>query len=233
VISGLPAILLPGGQFTRAQTIEQRIHSLCDIPASYSWSDFLAALNSYAEAHKTKILIAIDALNEAESSEIWRQALPGFIAYFKDSPWLVLVTTCRTTYLQPIWDNQGPANLVRTSGFRSGDLDEAITKYFDHYKLKADLTLAPLEQFRHPIYLKIFSESQNPERLLEKEVFLGQQTLFTVFDEFLTHVNKAVCRRLSQTALNPPGATSFGATRAHVLGYQRSPCAFRGCLYKT
>jgi hypothetical protein len=195
---GLPAILLPGGQFTRHQTIERKILYICDVPASYSWSEFLAALEACAEAHRTKVLIAIDALNDADKIEVWRQELSGFVAALAHSPRVALVTTCRTSYREAIWEASGLTNTAYTYGFHGDPLEEAITRYFDYYKLKADLTLAPIEQFKHPIYLRIFCESQNPTRTSEKEVYLGQQTLFKVFDQFLGQVNNAVCRRLSR-----------------------------------
>lgn len=198
VTAGLPAILLLGGPFSRNLRIERRILDICDVPANFSWSDFLAALDSYAEAHKTRVLIAIDALNDAESVELWRQELSGFIASLADFPRLALLTTCRTSYQEAIWDKGPPPNRDYVYGFHGEDLKKTLTKYFDYYRLKADLTLEPLEQFEHPIYLRVFCESQNPERVSEKEVYLGQQTLLKVFDEFLNNVNKIICARLSK-----------------------------------
>ncbi len=198
VKAGLPAILLLGSHFSRQLTIEQRILDICDIPASYSWSDFLAALDSYAEAYKTRILFAIDALNEAESVELWRQELSGFITSLGDFPHLALLTTCRASYQEAIWDKGFPPNCDYVYGLHGEDLKQTLAKYFDYYKLKADLTLEPLEQFRNPIYLRVFCESQNSERTEEKEVYLGQQTLFKVFDQFLNNVNKTICAHLSK-----------------------------------
>ena len=111
VLSGLPAILLLGGQFNRTQTIEQRIRHLCDIPPSYSWGDFLATLEAYAEAYHTRVLIAIDALNEAESIEIWRQELPGFITHLAPSRRSALITMCRSRYREAIWGDRGAGQL--------------------------------------------------------------------------------------------------------------------------
>ena len=198
VQGGLPAILLLGGQFTRHQTLEQRVHDICDIPASYSWGDFVSALDSYAEAHKTAILIAIDALNEAESIDIWKQELPGFIEGIKRSRRIKLVTTCRTSYREAIWGKQSPQNSIPLPSLHGHSLEETLSKYFAHYKLKVDLTSASLEQFSHPIYLRIFCESQNPKREQEREVYVGQQTIFAVFEQFLSRVNTTVCERLSR-----------------------------------
>jgi hypothetical protein len=51
VKAGLPAILLLGEQFGKGNIIENRIREICDIPQNYSWTDFVAALESYAEAY--------------------------------------------------------------------------------------------------------------------------------------------------------------------------------------
>lgn len=198
VKADLPAILLLGSHFSRTSTIERSMLNICDVPASYSWSDFLAALDSYAEAHRTRVLIAIDALNDAESVKLWRQELSGFIASLADFPRLALLTTCRTSYQEVIWDKGSPPNRDYVYGFHGEDLKKTLAKYFDYYKLKADLTLEPLEQFKHPIYLRVFCESQNPERGVEKEVYLGRQTLFKVFEQFLINVNNIICARLSK-----------------------------------
>lgn len=198
VTAGLPAILLLGGPFSRNLRIERRILEICDVPTDYSWSDFLAALDSYAEAHGTRVLIAIDALNDAESVELWRQELSGFIASLAEFPRLALLTTCRTSYQEAIWGKGSPLNRDDIYGFHGEDLKHTLKKYFDYYKLKADFTLEPLEQFKHPIYLRVFCESQNPKRIEEKEVYLGQQTLFKVFDQFLNNVNNTICVRLSK-----------------------------------
>lgn len=196
--AGRPALLLLGGSFSTATTIEKKILEILDIPASYSWSDLLGALEAFAEAHKTKVLIAIDALNEAASVDVWRNGLRGFASTILTSPWLVLVTTCRSSYRAAIWDDKSPSTAIDAYGLTGDSLEEAIDKYFEYYKLKADLTFAPLAQFSHPLYLKLFCEAQNPERLWEKEVYVGQQTLFEVFDMFLEQASRALCWRLSK-----------------------------------
>jgi hypothetical protein len=82
-------------------------------------------------------------------------------------------------------------------GFDAYDVTEtAIEKYFSWYKIKADLTAAPLDQFQYPFYLKIFCEIQNAARQEEKHVYVGESTLFEVFDKYLAQCNRAVCDRL-------------------------------------
>ena len=199
--AGLPALFIRGMRFTRDQSIEEQLRSILDIPPSYSWNDFLQALSAAAEAYHTRVPLVIDGLNESTHngafSSVWRLGLEGFvqeIAQFKN---LVLITTCRTSYKEAIWRNDEPPNAVCSDGFDTDDeREEAVTKYFNEYKIKADLTTAPLEQFRHPIYLKIFCETQNDTRDIEQDIFIGEQTLFEVFEEYLKRCNQEVCHRL-------------------------------------
>ncbi len=202
VSSEFPAILLHGGQFGMGQTIENKIREICDVPASCNWNSFLGAVESYAEACGTKVLVAIDSLNEASTIEVWRQGMASFISDLTRSPWIALITTCRTTYQMPVWNETPPPNSAYLHGFDSHSLEEAVTKYFEYFKIKADLTFAPLEQFLHPIYLGMFCQINNPNRLNEKDVFIGQETLFKVFERYLETIDTKVCYRLSK----PPSA---------------------------
>jgi hypothetical protein len=197
IASSLPAILLLGQHFTGSVPLKQ-ILQILDIPGSYSWEDFVKTLQSAAEAYKTKIPIVIDALNEAQTVDMWKRELPGFAYALSSLPQVILVTTCRSNYRSEIWQQSEPKNTIETYGFEPDSLENAISKYFDWYKIKCDLTLAPLNQFYHPIFLKIFCESQNRERRVEKQIYLGEQTLLKVFEDYITVSNEAICSKLSK-----------------------------------
>lgn len=198
ITNGLPAILLLGKQFTGNVPLEKKILQILDIPSSYSWEDFVQALQVAAKAHKTKIPIVIDALNEAQNVDIWKHELPGFTDLSTNLPQVVLITTCRLNYQSKIWKPPEPKNAIETYGFEPDSREEAIAKYFDWYKIKCDLTLAPLNQFNHPIFLKIFCESQNRERRIEKQIYLGEQTLLQVFEDYVTQCNEVICSKLDK-----------------------------------
>ena len=215
--NGLPALFVRGSLFTTEQPIEAQLRTILDIPPSYSWHDFLQALSAAAEAYHTRIPLIIDGLNESVHnstfSKVWELGLKGLVQEIAKTKDLVLITTCRKSYEDAIWKEVSPKediipgkiiwkdkdslNLVYAYGFYTDEVkQEAIDKYFNAYKIKADLTLAPLAQFEHPLYLKIFCETKNRERKTEKEVYVGEQTLFEVFDEYLNQCNRAVCKRL-------------------------------------
>jgi len=199
-ISGLPALLVLGRHFTSDRPLWEQLLRILDVPSSYSWNDFLQALEAAAEAYHTRIPLVIDGLNEATFngafSNVWRLYLPGLIQEIAQTKNVVLITTCRTTYKGAIWPKGIPQNTEYAYGFDAYDVETAIYKYFTWYKIKADLTASPLSQFEQPIYLKIFCESKNPTRQEEKHVYVGDYTLFEVFDDYLEQANRAVCERL-------------------------------------
>ena len=198
VNNNLPAILLLGRDFTRDKPIEKKILEILDIPSQYSWFEFLSALESMAEAYRIRIPIVIDALNESETTDIWKNQLPGFTEYLKKYPRIILINTCRTLYTDYIWEGKKPQNYIYIYGFNEINLEEAINKYFSYYKIKADLTLVSLNQFKHPFYLKLFCETNNPERKEEKQIYIGEQTLYKVIDEYLTKCNEKISCKLSR-----------------------------------
>lgn len=198
--AGLPALLVLGVHFTRDGPLEEQLRAILDIPPAYSWHDFLRALSVAAQAHCTRIPLVIDGLHEATRdgvlSRVWELGLPGLVADVATTKDVVLVTTCRTSYRNAIWLNGGPANTEYAGGFDWTEVREAVRRYFQAYRIEADLTAAPLEQFSHPIYLKIFCETENPERRQVRHIYVGEQTLFKVFDDYLAQCNRALCERL-------------------------------------
>ena len=196
----LPALFVLGRHFTSDQPLHEQLLRIFDIPATYSWNDFLQALESAALAYRTRIPLVIDGLNEAMQngrfSDVWKLGLPGLIQEIGQNKNLVLFTTCRSTYREDIWTNGDPENVCYTYGFEEYDVEAAVEKYFSWYRIKADLTATPLSQFHHPIYLKIFCESINAKRQEEKYIFVGEFTLFEVFDKYLKQCNRAICERL-------------------------------------
>ena len=197
---GLPAILILGRHFTSDHPLHEQLLVLLDIPKKYTFQNFLTNLSSYAKKHKTRIPIFIDGLNEAIHqglfSNVWSNDLPGFIEELSQYEDIVLVSTCRTSYREVIWPENDDPNIIPLYGFDSHNIESAIEKYFEYYKIQGDLTEASISQFEHPIYLRIFCESANPEREEEIQVYVGEETLNEIFDNFLVQANRRIVKRL-------------------------------------
>ena len=203
----LPALFIRGSHFTNDSPIEELLLRILGIPPSYSWRDFLQALSAAAEAYHTRIPLIVDGLNESTYngafSNVWQSRLKGFAQEIAQTKNLVLITTCRASYKEAIWKDEDPPNMVCAYGFDTYEVEQAVEKYFNEYKITADLTTAPLTQFEHPIYLKIFCENKNRDGNTEEHSYDGEQTLFEVFEGYLKQCNRAVCDSLGLRPTTP------------------------------
>ena len=192
-----PLCLFAGATLPLLNRLKHSCEKNSDIPPARSWHEFLGALSAAAEAYHTRIPLIIDGLNESTHngtfSKIWELGLKGLVQEITQTKNVVLITTCRTSYKEAIWRDEDPPNSAYAHGFDTDEVtQEAIEKYFNAYKIKADLTLASLRQFEHPLHLKIFCETKNCERKTEVQVYVGEQSLFEIFDEYLEQLDISV-----------------------------------------
>jgi len=226
---GYPGLLLVGEQFTTEDPIATQIQSLLDV-GHLPWATFVGALEACADAHHVRIPLVIDGLNEATRSgalsPIWRSHLASFCAdLIAKTDAIVVVTTCRDSYEDAIWDSVEPTGKMLLGSHLSYDVDDAVKRYFDYYKIVADIGAAPRQQFQHPIYLRLFCEATNPERSSPKHVMLGEESLFAVFDRYLDECNRRVAHRLGR----PRGARLLDAAVTSIA-WQLWTANVRGCL---
>jgi len=170
----LPAIFLTGDSFNNESNLAEAFLKLIDVPKTYSLSDLLAVMDNYGKVHGAKIPIVIDGLNETiygrYFSTIWRDHLATFYNMVAKTENLVLVTTCRSSYKDTIWDNSYRHYFHYLERFDYDIIREAVDKYFNKYRISADLTFANLYRFERPIFLRVFCEIKNPEWRTGKEV---------------------------------------------------------------
>ncbi|WP_050184068.1 NACHT domain-containing protein [Domibacillus robiginosus] len=193
---GLPAIFISGKNIVDSRLLSEQLLANLDIPRNYSWSDFLKALDVAGKAFRTKIPIFIDGLNEVRDIGIIKNGLHGLIKEISSFDNICLITTCRTTYIKPIFEKT-PHHSVYLQGFSNENLAEAIKVYFGYYKIKADISAVSLEAFEHPLYLQIFCQTKNPERGYEKKVFINEQSMFEIFEAYIDQCNEKLSERLN------------------------------------
>jgi hypothetical protein len=111
---------------------------------------------------------------------------------------IMLMTTSRSSYEAQIWDPNDDDGRIHLQGFPDSRISEAVERYFRHFKIKADLTFDSIEQFRNPLYLRIFCEAINHERQIEKEVFVGRQYILGMFETFLDRRNESFSTRINK-----------------------------------
>lgn len=194
-----PVIFLTGDKFNNEKYITEAIQKNLDIPNQYSIDDFIQALDTYGSIIKSKVPLIIDGLNETtfnkSFSPIWQSHLKSFIKKIAKTANVVLITTCRISYKNRVFENIPTTDFRYLRGFRDFEvIEEAVEKYFQKYKIKTDLQFANLERFGEPLFLKIFCESKNPnfESGDEIVVNLDEETTFDIFEEYLNQINRQV-----------------------------------------
>lgn len=160
-----PALLLLGSSFRNSVTPKERILQLLELDDSYSFKDFLGALDILGEIYKCKIPIIIDGLNESYPSagEIWYNELYSIINDVRKYSNILLITTCREKrdYIQQIFDKESYKevdNFVYLKGFTDKNINNAVEKYFEKYSIKPSSKPYDITLFENPLRLKIFCE---------------------------------------------------------------------------
>lgn len=160
-----PALLLLGSSFRSSVSPKQRIIQLLDLEGSYTFKDFLGAVDIIGERYKCKIPIIIDGLNESYPSagEIWFSEVYSIINDVRSFSNIILITTCREKreYIQQIFDRdtyKEVENFLYLKGFTDKNINSAVQKYFEKYKIKPSSKPFDITLFENPLRLKIFCE---------------------------------------------------------------------------
>jgi len=203
-----PAIFIFAKDIATNRSLEEQLKDELSIPTDWSFDDFLGALEIAARINKIKIPIIIDGLNESTFwDSVWKTGLERLILKIKEKyQHLVVIATYRTSYEDQLFhknyfdyktnkDRWKIRQVVR--GFE-GLTWEAIQIYFDFYKIKLGSHSNAIGYFEHPLYLKLFCKTKNPDRKKEVNVSFQNEDLFEVFDEYINNSNKNITNALQE-----------------------------------
>ncbi|WP_462265877.1 NACHT domain-containing protein [Mucilaginibacter sp.] len=208
----LPALFIPGIKLNGSNPLCDQILRLFDIPQEYNFTGFLDLLDSLGHIHNIRVPIVIDGLNEALAvngslNKIVREDIPQLEIEVTSRKNLVLITTCRRSYGKYFWSdvNLHPSdNFHSLDGFNNHEDLKALTKkYFQEYKIQADLSFNSLIQFSKPIYIRIFCEVTNPNKLHWKEISLGYHSIYRTFEKYTEIADAKIFRKLTETGKAP------------------------------
>ena len=175
----------------RRGTIDDLVTRLRGLPAT-SFEELLEAVESVGVRTGSRIPIVIDGLTESEDPATWRGELETLSSILSSFQHVVVVVTLRPSAA----DVALPSSLPRVSlhGF-SSLTSEAISRYFDYYKIDAGGLRLPLDRFSDPLFLRIFCEATNPDR----EVWVGPErvpsSLVGAFTEFRRVAVERIAKR--------------------------------------
>lgn len=212
---GRPAgIFLHGRNLHRGQSLDDLAHhfSINGNPLT-SMEKLLASLDAAGKRAGCRLPILIDGLNEAENPKDWKPALAILSETVKSYPNVLIVCTLRTGERrreEQRWGHGPQANnresfavmslpagvrRIESEGF-GGDVDDAIEKYFSHFKINPGDAEIPVELLQHPLTLRIFCQVTNPKRESEVKIDFFPASLSPLFEKYVSNA----CERISQMA---------------------------------
>lgn len=199
----LPTVILMGQQFlSKEHPWTQVLHQL-DLGSS-SADVFVGALEAAAQAADSRALVMIDAINEGEGDAIWQAHLASFLARLQRSPWIGVVLSVRTPYLERVIiipEVLESAQIVEHRGF-SESTYAAVMRYCKQFDLEFPTTPLLRPEFDNPLFLRTLCEGLRSNR--QSRFPAGAEGITQVFNRYLNGVNKDIAESLD---LDPQTAT--------------------------
>ena len=201
VDAGKPALLLLGQSLTSLDDPWHQILATLDLK-NVEVEVFLGALESAAQLRGCKALVAIDAINEGQGTTIWPGHLAAFLERARKSPWISVVLSIKSDFIDWIFEDGFPDNAVVIDhvGFGSKTFD-AVDKYFAHHGLRAISAPILNPEFRNPLFLKTLCKGlQDSGSNAVPNDHIG---LAEVFNLYLNGANSRLANRLDYRKNKP------------------------------
>ena len=195
-----PTVLLLGQWFRGEDDPWTRLLQKLDLH-SFSTEQFVGSLEVAAQTSNSRALLMIDALNEGDGHNIWRDELSLFLSRIKDSQWIDVVLSVRTSY-EPLLvsDNvRGEAVTLTHYGFEDAKYD-AITTYFTHHGIEIPSSPMLQPEFNNPLFLKTICKGL--EERGETRIPVGFQGITAIFNLYIDTLNERLARELDYDSRN-------------------------------
>ena len=198
----LPTVILMGQRFLTKEDPWKQVLDQLDLSSS-SADVFVGALEAATQAADSRALLIIDAINEGEGDAIWPAHLAPFLARLQRSPWIGVVLSVRTPYLERVVTPEvlESAQKVEHRGFAESTY-EAVMRYCEQFDLEFPTTPLLRPEFDNPLFLRTLCEGLRSNG--QSRFPVGAEGITQVFDKYLNGVNKDIAKSLD---LDPRTAT--------------------------
>ena len=183
--------------------------------------EFLAILDSAAEASGEKLILCIDAVNETvPDRRRWRAWYPVISQQISRSHGLKLLVSCRDSYLGECLPEWADLPNVEHNGFLGREF-EVVPRFFEHYRLTLPSSPLLQSEFGNPLFLHIVCQSLAEYGLTT--IPEGGGGFSSIVNEFLMARNQVVAENLGYHAGEPNVQTAINglARKMNEQGSQR------------
>jgi hypothetical protein len=147
-----------------------------------SMEALLAAVDAAGQRAKRRLPIVIDGLNEAQDPRAWKSLLASLITVATRFPYVLVLCTIRSAFV----GDALPAEISKlvVKGFAE-DTASAVRRYFEYFKIDRAHVDVPVELLSHPLMLRLFCETTNPNRAKTVTIESAPGSITALFDRYI------------------------------------------------
>lgn len=185
----LPTLLLLGQQFVGSKNVWENVNSSLSL-AINTKEGLLDSLNNIGKQIGSRVLILVDAINEGAGADVWESQIAGFLNDFKKYPFIGVVLSIRTTYLNFVIPEQVINDPLITfknhEGFKGNEY-AALKLFCEFHDLKQPHFPILAPEFTNPLFLQLICNSikLTPEKTFPQ----GFQGMSKIFEIYVNAIN--------------------------------------------
>lgn len=196
-----PALLAFGEFFVSAEAPLGQI--IRQIGLRPNTTKFLRYLNNAGRKSDCRALLIVDALNETNRRNFWKNNLGKLVADVKNYPNLALVISVRSGFEAEVLAKKHKKCFVHEAhqGFRFREW-EAVTKFFGAFNLPLPEIPLLMPEFQNPLFLLLFCKAfqkrtKRNQGQRQKQIFRGHEGATYIFETFVDSVSKRISKQFS------------------------------------
>lgn len=161
--NGLYSILVLGQTFINNQYVESQISDILGLNCEFD--ELLNILECLGEIHNQPIVIYIDAVNESNYRDIWKNGLSTIYNKIKNLNYVRVAVSVRSGYEPFVFDNniinlqtsQEITNIHHT-GFQENSI-EAVREFLNYYNIPFYPSFSISYELTNPLFLLLFCKN--------------------------------------------------------------------------
>ena len=190
-----PTVILMGQRFTTTDPPWIQVLNQLDV-SNLSAAEFVGALEAAAQAANKRAIFIVDAINEGHGYTVWRAHLSDFLSYLEGSPWIGVVLSVRSPYVNAIVPSElrATAYELEHTGF-AGQTYDAVREFSLYYGLEFPSMPILRPEFDNPLFLKMLCEGLQASGLTR--IPAGSTGITSLFERYLSGINERLAAELN------------------------------------
>lgn len=183
--NGHEVLLFLGQHFNTSEHPFEQIFSELEFLGTRE--SFLNELNTRAENRQKKTILIIDALNEGNGKNFWKDYLIDFLNLIKNYPSIAVVLSVRSNFIKSILpddiEKSFPISRIHHPGFANSSLED-LKPLFDFYKIDPLLFPTLNSEAQNPLFLHIYCKVYK-----EKKFEYNGWNVLQLLNEYTNQIN--------------------------------------------